>query len=90
MPLARLTELDASRFVRSVGLEKNHEHAALFVRYLLDGEGGTHAAGFCAFLNGVAAGEPATAEALLAHLDLSWARLEAGFRAWIVLRAASL
>lgn len=54
--------------------------AGFLVRFLLAGE---HGDGFRAFLGGIAAGDPATAEALEEHLGVPLADLEGGLAAWV-------
>jgi hypothetical protein len=86
-PLPELLALDWDDFVRRDG-ERNYAHAAFWIRYLLEGEGGALAPGFRAFLDSVAAGGPPSPEALRERLGRSWDELEAGFRAWLPARNA--
>ena len=82
-PLPRLLSLDWSEFVRQDG-ELNYAQSSFFVRYLLQGEQGTLAPGFRAFLQEVSNGKPPEAEALREKLGRSWPMLEAGFRLWVL------
>ena len=84
-----LMSTDWEDFVRPPEAQLHYAAAAFWIRYLLDGEGGRHAAAFRAFLDDVAAGEPPTAETLGARLGEDWSVLGARFRAWIEHRAAS-
>jgi len=86
-PVPQLLDLPWQSFVGSEdGL--NYIHAAFWVRYLLDGEGGALAPAFRAYLAAVGEGEPATPEVLRARLGRSWDDLESGFRRWIEAQAA--
>lgn len=78
-----LLELDWERYVRSDQRQLHYGAGAFWVRYLLGGDDGRHAAGFRRFLAGIAAGEPASAETLRQHLGLDWVTLDVGFRAWL-------
>jgi hypothetical protein len=86
-PIQQLLDLPWESFVGSEeGL--NYIHAAFWVRYLLDGEGGALAPAFRAYLKGVGEGGPATPAALCEQLGRSWEELEAGFRKWVTPLAA--
>lgn len=85
-PLPRLHNLAWEEFMGSEG-GLHYIHAAFWIRYLWDGDGGAHAPAFRAFLGSVADGKPATGEALRAHLGHSWEELEGGFRAWVLRQA---
>lgn len=61
----------------------NYIHAAFWVRYLLDGEGGALAPAFRAYLKEVGEGGPATPAALRERLGRSWEELDTGFRKWV-------
>lgn len=89
LPVQSLLALDWERFVEPSAAELRYSQAAFFVRYLFDGEGGSLARRFRAFLDAVADGEPATGEALREHLDRDWQRIELGFRAWVRLVEAT-
>jgi hypothetical protein len=80
--LLDLAGLDWDRFVRSGRRQLYYGASAFWVRYLLDGDPGL-GDGFRRFLASVGQGEPATPEALRAHLGRDWAALDAGFRDWI-------
>jgi hypothetical protein len=82
-PLPRLLDLSWDEFLGSEG-GLHYIHAAFWIRYLLDGEGGAHAPAFHAFLDAVAAGGPATGEALRERLGRPWEELEKGFHAWVL------
>ncbi len=91
--LPRLPEListDWEGFVHSPKIQLHYAAAAFWVRYLVEGEDGRHAAGFRAFLAAVAAGEPPAVETLQAKLGEPWSKLDAGFRSWIEKHAANL
>ncbi len=83
-----LMSADWEDFVRSPKIQLHYAAAAFWIRYLVEGEGGRHAAGWRAFLGAVAAGEPPAAETLRAHLDEDWSVLNARFRGWIEHQAA--
>ncbi|HYH45181.1 MAG TPA: hypothetical protein VEG34_05800, partial [Thermoanaerobaculia bacterium] len=85
-PLTRLHDLAWEEFVGSEG-GLHYIHAAFWIRYLWDGDGGALAPGLLAFLAGVADGRPATGEALRGHLGRGWPELEAGFRGWLAQQA---
>lgn len=82
-PLRELMGLSWEEFVRSPASELHYAASAFFLRYLLAGEGGALAPGFHAFLDGVAAGQPATGEELQRRLGRPWPLVELGFRAWV-------
>ncbi len=84
-----LMSTDWDDFVRTPKVGLHYGAAAFWIRYLLDGEGGRHAAAFRAFLDAVAAGEPPTTDTLGSHLKEDWSVLNARFRAWIEHQAAS-
>lgn len=88
LPLPRLAALSWEEFMGSEGGIR-YIHAAFWIRYLWDGEGGAHAPALRAFLDDVAAGGPATGDALRARLGRSWDELEAGFRAWVLQQAGA-
>lgn len=81
IPLAELTALDdeAVRSVTPRGFA--YAESSFFIRYLLAGE---LAGRFRGFLREVAAGMPATPEALLDALQTSWPALDAGLAEWIL------
>ena len=60
-----------------------YTHSAAFIRYLLDGEDGRHAAGFRRFLMRIAAGHGADPRLLLKILDTEVEELDRGFHAWL-------
>ncbi len=88
--MPELISSDWEGFVRSPKIQLHYAAASFWIRYLVEGEGGRHSAGFRAFLAAVAAGEPPTAETLQAKLGEPWSALNARYRAWIEKRAASL
>jgi hypothetical protein len=82
-PLPELLGLEWREFVRQRG-EQNYAQASFFIRYLLQGEQGTLAAGFRSFLAEVAGGRAPEPERLREKLGRSWPELEAGFRLWLL------
>jgi hypothetical protein len=82
-PLPKLLALDWDEFVRQNG-ELNYAQSSFFIRYLLQGEQGTLAPGFRAFLREVSEGRPPNPEALREKLGRTWPMLEAGFRLWVL------
>lgn len=82
-PLPQLLALDWGEFVRQNG-ELNYAQSSFFVRYLLQGEQGSLAPGFHAFLQEVSNGKPPEPEALREKLGRTWPMLEAGFRLWVL------
>jgi hypothetical protein len=85
-PLPQLLDLPWQGFVGSEdGL--NYLHAAFFVRYLLEGEGGALAPPFRAYLKDAGEGGTVAPEALRERLGRSWEELEAGFRKWVEAQA---
>lgn len=81
--LRRLVGLDWDGFVRSEQSRLHYPLAAFWVRYLMSGEDGRLAGDFRTFLSRVAAGRPATGEALIDALGRSWDSLEWGFGRWL-------
>lgn len=81
--LPELMSTDWDDFVRTPSAQLHYAAASFWIRYLLDAEGGRHAAAFQAFLDAVAEGEPPTTDALGRHLGEDWSVLNARFRAWI-------
>lgn len=81
---------DWESFVRTPKIQLHYAAAAFWVRFLIEGEGSRHAAGFRAFLAAVAAGEPPSAETLAEHLDEEWGTLDVRFRAWIEEQAVAV
>jgi len=82
-PLRHLLGLDQEGFVRGGEIRLHYGMSGFFVRYLLEAEDRRHAEAFRSFLDGVAAGRPATAEELRRHLGLPWQELDRRFRGWI-------
>jgi hypothetical protein len=87
--LSALAALDWEAFVRSPRRDLHYALAGFLVRYLLAGEDGTLAPPFHGYLTAVAAGGPATGEALLRHLERSWDSLQWGFERWLIAEAAA-
>lgn len=89
--LAELMAADAEEFVGRFGGRLRYDLAALWVRYLVQGEDGKHRPGWHAFLDAVAAGETLAPELLHRSLGRSLdgepAELEEDFRRWIRLRS---
>lgn len=81
--LEELVRLDWNGFVRSRRRSLHYDHAAFFIRYLVEGEDGELAPAFRRFLDGVAEGGSPTGEALRRELDRSWEELDAGLAAWV-------
>ncbi len=88
-PVLELVSADWDRFVHTPKIQLHYATAAMLIRYLIDGDDSRYAAGFRAFLNAIASGEPPSADLLQAKLGEPWEELDAGFRAWIEERAAS-
>ncbi len=88
--MPELIDTDWEGFVRSPEIQLHYAAAAFWIRYLIEAEGGRHAAGFRAFLAAVAAGEPPTADTLQGALGEPWSALDARFRGWIEERASGL
>ncbi len=86
--LPDLLGLDWESFVRDDRSRLHYGASAFWVRYLLQGEDGRHSEAFRRFLAAVAAGRPATAEALRQELGQGWDVLERGYRAWVLAEAA--
>lgn len=82
VPLAGLVELGEERFL-GAGAPLLYARAFVFVRFLLDGGDAELAAGFRAFLVGVARGESADRDALEAHLGRPLDHLEGPFRLFL-------
>ncbi|HEX3130188.1 MAG TPA: SH3 domain-containing protein [Thermoanaerobaculia bacterium] len=82
-PLPELLGLEWREFVRQRA-EQNYAQSSFFIRYLLQGEQGSLAAGFRSFLSEVAAGKPPEPERLREKLGRSWPALDAGFRLWLL------
>ncbi|HEV8631046.1 MAG TPA: hypothetical protein VGV61_12070 [Thermoanaerobaculia bacterium] len=82
-PLVDLLAMPRESFVAPAGRPQRYAAAALFVRYLLDGEQGTRRQRFRAFLGGVAAGGAADQPALEAALGVPVTKLQAPFDAWL-------
>jgi hypothetical protein len=78
----QLVALDWDAFVRD-DAPLNYAAATFWVRFLLAAEDGRYADAFHGYLEGVAAGEPATPEALRERLGLSWSVANARFLLWL-------
>jgi len=87
--LSDLAALDWEAFVRSPRRDRNYALAGFLVRYLLAGGDGALTPRFLRFLTAVAAGGPATGEALLGQLERSWDSLQRGFERWLVEEATA-
>ncbi len=83
-----LMSADWESFVRTPKIQLHYAAAAFWIRFLLEGDGGRHAAGWRAFLAAVAEGQPPAVETLEEHLAEDWSVLDARFRGWIEERAA--
>ncbi len=84
-----LMSTDWQDFVRTPKVQIHYAASSFWIRYLLQGEGGRHAAAFQAFLDAVADGAPPTTATLKAKLGEDWSVLNARFRAWIEHRAVA-
>ncbi len=83
--LERLLNLDRQEFQAS-GRRLHYCQSSAFVRYLLSGREPAMAEGFRSYLASIAAGGPATSDALLQHLGRGWPELEEGFGVWVRLQ----
>jgi hypothetical protein len=88
LPVGQLLALDQQAFVRDQA-RLTYTHSAFWVRYLLAGENGSLAPAFHSFLAAIAAGGPASPEALGARLGRPWEDLDKGFAAWVRAEAAA-
>ncbi|MEM7352975.1 MAG: hypothetical protein AAF657_19415 [Acidobacteriota bacterium] len=81
--LEALSGMDWETFVEPQAAELHYGVASFWVRYLLDPSNRRRVAATRSFLAAVAAGKPATAQALRSKLGEDWAVLDAGFAEWI-------
>lgn len=86
--LARLTALDWVGFVAVPSAADHYREAGLLIRYLatgpaVAGQSQRPRNGLRNFLRGVARGGPATGDALLQSLGVSWSQLQSSFLAWL-------
>lgn len=81
--LGHLLGLGWGEFSNPAGRTDHYDTSAFFVRYLDEGEGGELAAGFRSLLFSVAGGGAAGPPQLEEFLGRDWARIEAGFTAWL-------
>ncbi|HEX2251688.1 MAG TPA: hypothetical protein VHQ65_00300 [Thermoanaerobaculia bacterium] len=88
-PLERLVALDWEGFVRSDDRPLHYAQAGMFFRYLLSSGEPELAAGLRRFLARVAAGGPASGEALRHELGRSWQELDTGLRRWVAQQVAA-
>jgi hypothetical protein len=88
LPLPRLLALDDQAFVHDQA-RLTYTHSAFWVRYLLAGDDGALAPAFRRYLGAIAAGGPATPEALAERLGRSWDELDQSFAAWVREEAAA-
>ena len=84
--LRQLMRLDRQGFHRQGSSQLNYALSAFWVRYLVSGSELSPTAGFRAFLDEVAKGQPITEERFLTRLEKGWSELESGFRLWIRLQ----
>lgn len=82
-----LVSLDRRAFSEPATSATHAVASGLLVSYLLEGEDGSLAAGFRAFLADVRRRQPATGELLLRHLGRTWPELDAGFSRFLDARA---
>jgi len=87
--LRQLMGLDWEGFVGSPRSRLYYSESALWVRFLLQGEGGRHAEAFRAYLDAVAAGEPVEPEALRSRLERTWEALDLAFVQWLLAQRVS-
>lgn len=85
--LPDLLALDWDAFTSPGTSQVHYAQSALFVRFLLDGDGGRHAGAFRQFLEATAEGEQPTAEALRQRLGVDWGTLEKRFELWVQFQA---
>jgi hypothetical protein len=88
--LPRLLAADWRAFVAVPERETRYAESALFVRFLLDAGDPRLEEGFRAYLQGVAAGGDAGAEALRSALGIEWPELAVRFRVWLEALAATV
>ena len=86
-PLEELLDLDRDQFQDPAHSRLHYAQSSALVRYLLSGRKPGLTVGFRAFLAAVAAGGPATRDALLDHLGTGWPELEGGMLVWVKLQA---
>lgn len=87
-PLGELLEMEREAFVERGA--PAYAQSAFFVRFLLDPATPRRAAAFRSYLAGIAAGGPATPEALLVALGTDAARLDAEMGRWLAERRRQL
>jgi hypothetical protein len=80
--LREILDLGWEEFVVEDDLGLNYAHSAFWVRYLLSGWRPDLVEGFREYLRGIAAGQPATSDALADHLGRDWSELDRDFSAW--------
>ncbi len=80
--LSTLLRLDWDSFVGDE-IALHYASSALWLRFLLDGEGGRRAAALRRFLDAVAAGGPASADRLRQAIAEPWPTLEVSYRRWV-------
>jgi len=78
--------MDRQQFHDADLVQLHYALSSFWVRYLSSGFDPGLQAGFRGFLQGVASGEPLTADRLLENLDTDWQGLESGFFAWMHLQ----
>jgi hypothetical protein len=86
--LPGLMRSDWEAFVKTPKVQLHYDAASFWIRFLLEGDDDRWAAAFRSFLDAVAEGGPATAEALGIRLGEDWSVLDDRFRAWIEEKAA--
>ncbi|MCP4660359.1 MAG: hypothetical protein GY856_33580 [bacterium] len=87
MPVQDLMSLEWEEFVRPDRSRRHYAASALWVRFLLEAEGGRYAVGFRDFLDSVANGHPPTGERLRQKLERDWSLLNGSYRGWIAFKA---
>jgi hypothetical protein len=91
VPLEELLAIPRETFYAEPDRERLYSQSGFLVRCLLDpGPSAVHgdAAGFRAYLRGIAEGGPVGGDELLRHLDRSWDELELAFRACLLLEGS--
>jgi hypothetical protein len=67
----------------AAGRQQSYDAALLWVRYLMDGEGGSLRPAFTGYLGEIAAGGTVDGEELRRRLDRPWPLLDLGWHAWL-------
>jgi hypothetical protein len=90
-PLESLPGQDWQDFREAPRGRDLYNQSGFFVHYLLEREGRSELRdGLRSFLAGIARGESATGERLIAQLGTTWAELEGDFRSWLALEGEAV